>query len=166
MGIVGSGKKGGGVVNVLDQRTCQWVAQVRVEGSGGVADYAWWSDGEGLTLVGKGGEVVEWSVVERRVLYRWVEEGSDTTVIALGGKTASTLLGGDRWITLGSSSGIITVYDREVWAKTGSGPPARPVPFKSLKQLVTPTNILLISPSGEFLVMASRWKKDALRLGM
>ena len=167
LGLVGTARKGGGVVNVIDQRTSQWVAQVRVEGKGGVADYAWWANSEGLTLLGKGGEAVEWSVAERRVLHRWVDEGGvGTTVVAMGGTVASSnFLGGDRWIAVGSSSGIVNVYDRAVWAKAGS-PPERPVPTKSLEQLTTPTSFLIFSKDGQFFVMASQWKKDALRLGM
>ena len=164
MGLVGTARKGGGVVNVLDQRTAQWIAQVRVEGKGGVADFEWWADGEGLTLLGKSGEAVEWSLAERRVLYRWIDDGAvGTTVVALGGKVTSSVLGGDRWIAVGSQSGIVNVYDRAEWIKAG-GPSERPVPTKSLKQLTTPTSYLLFSLDGQLLVMASRWKKDALKL--
>ncbi|KAL9046145.1 MAG: hypothetical protein Q9214_000948, partial [Letrouitia sp. 1 TL-2023] len=53
MGLVGSRRKGGGLINVLDLQTNQWVAEVRVEGKGGVADFEWWGDGEGMTVLGK-----------------------------------------------------------------------------------------------------------------
>jgi U3 small nucleolar RNA-associated protein 18 len=34
-----------------------------------------------------------------------------------------------------------------------------------LDQLTTPISHLVFAPDGQFLVMASRWKRDALRLG-
>lgn len=169
IGLIGSARKGGGVVNILDRNTCQWVAQVRVEGKGGIADFEWWADGEGMVVLGKGGEAVEWSLHERRVLARWIDEGAvGTTVVALGGSIAhgkaNSALGGDRWIAIGSQSGIVNIYDRSTWLGK-DGVPERPVPRRSFKQLTTPTSHLLFSPDGQLLVMASRWKRDALRLG-
>lgn len=171
IGLVGSSRKGGGVVNVLDKSTCQWIAQVRVEGKGGIADFQWWADGEGMVVLGKGGEAVEWSLRERRVLARWIDEGAvGTTVVALGGTitnakgNSNAVLGGDRWIAVGSQSGIVNIYDRSTWL-VKDGVPERPVPRRAFKQLTTPTSHLLFSPDGQLLVMASRWKRDALRLG-
>ena len=40
----------------------------------------------------------------------------------------------------------------------------RPSPARSLDQLTTPISHLVFSPDGQMLAMASRWKKDALRL--
>ncbi|MCJ1484023.1 hypothetical protein MMC06_004191 [Schaereria dolodes] len=168
MGLVGSGMKGGGVVNVLDAGTCQWVAQVRVEGKGGVADFEWWADGEGIVVIGKGGEAVEWSLREGKVLARWTDEGAvGTTVVALGGKIhakkVGLLGGGDRWVAVGSQSGIVNVYERGAWMREG-GLPERPKPVRSFDQLTTPTSHLVFSGDGQLLLMASRWKRDALRL--
>ncbi|MCJ1316377.1 hypothetical protein MMC15_001698 [Xylographa vitiligo] len=164
LGLVGSGRKGGGAINILDAHTCQWVAQVRVEGKGGVADFAWWGDGAGLLVVGKGGEAVEYSMQERRVVARWIDEGAvGTTVVALGGKAkGETGLGADRWAVVGSQSGIVNVYDRSVW--TAGAVPERPAPMRVLGQLLTPVSCVEVSPDGQMLVIASRWKRDALRL--
>ncbi|KAK3174894.1 hypothetical protein OEA41_002140 [Lepraria neglecta] len=165
MGLVGSSRKGGGTINILDANTCQWVAEVRVEGKGGVADFEWWGDGEGMVVVGKGGEAVEWDGREKRVVARWTDEGAvGTTVVALGGPGAGPKpLGGDRWIAVGSSSGIVNIYDRRKWT-TASSVPERPKPVRAFDQLTTPTSHLEFSPDGQVLCMASRWKRDALRL--
>ncbi|MCJ1384781.1 hypothetical protein MMC17_007899 [Xylographa soralifera] len=164
LGLVGSGRKGGGTINILDAHTCQWVAQVRVEGKGGVADLAWWGDGAGLLVLGKGGEAVEYSMQERRVVARWIDEGAvGTTVVALGGTAkGSAGLGGDRWAVVGSQSGIVNVYDRSAWK--AEAVPERPAPTRALGQLTTPVSCVEVSPDGQMLVMASRWKRDALRL--
>ena len=166
IGIIGSSRKGGGFINVLDTNTCQWIAEVRVEGKGGVADFEWWGNGDGLVVIGRGGEAVEWDGREQRVVARWIDEGAvGSTVVALGGRGVGPAdLGGDRWIAVGSSSGIVNVYDRRTWTGNAEGIPERPKPTRAFDQLTTPTSCLAFSPDGQMLCMASRWKRDALRL--
>ncbi|KAJ5387364.1 hypothetical protein N7509_009905 [Penicillium cosmopolitanum] len=185
VGLIGSSRKGGGLINVLDSGTAQWIAQVRVDGRGGVADFAWWSDGEGLTVASKNGEVSEWDGKLRRVVARWVDAGAvGTTVLSLGGRSGRTQLGGDRWVAIGSSSGVVNIYDRRDWATAyanasaggaggagekdaaavQNGIPRNPVPVRALDQLTTPISHLVFAPDGQMLAMGSRWKRDALRL--
>jgi U3 small nucleolar RNA-associated protein 18 len=174
VGLVGTARKGGGLINVLDAHTAQWIAQVRVDGRGGVADFAWWGDGEGMCVVSKNGEVSEWDGRMRRVVARWMDEGAvGTTVLSLGGRSGRTQLGGDRWIAVGSSSGIANVYDRRPWAaavaesrsdEDASPIPHNPKPTRAFDQLTTPISHLQFSMDGQLMVMASRWKRDALRL--
>jgi U3 small nucleolar RNA-associated protein 18 len=165
MGLIGSARKGGGIVNILDAATSQWIAAARVEGRGGIADFAWWSDGEGLTIAGKGGEIGEWSMQSRSFVALWQDEGAvGTSVLTLGGRSGRTELGGDRWVVIGSSSGIVNIYDRRPWVEKGIDVPERPEPTKRFMQLTTPTSCLDFSPDGQLLVIASRWKRDALRL--
>ncbi|KAL9631723.1 MAG: hypothetical protein Q9204_004104 [Flavoplaca sp. TL-2023a] len=164
MGLVGSRRKGAGLINVLDARTSQWIAEVHVESNGGVADFEWWGDGEGMTVIGKGGEAVEWDGRQRKVVGRWVDEGAvGTTVLAMGGHGGGAkAVGGDRWVAVGSTSGVVNVYDRKTWGtgKVLSGPK----PCRAFDQLTTPISHLAFSPDGQLMVMASRWKRDALRL--
>ena len=163
MGLVGSSRKGGGIINVLDANTTQWIAAARMEGKGGIADFAWWRNGEGLTVAGKGGEIGEWSVSENRFVGRWHDEGAvGTSIIALGGKNSNTELGGDRWIVVGSSSGVVNIYDRKSWVEGSMK--ERPEPTRRFMQLTTPTSCLEFSPDGQLLIISSKWKKDALRL--
>jgi U3 small nucleolar RNA-associated protein 18 len=180
IGLVGTSRKGGGLINILDANTAQWTAQVRVDGRGGVADFAWWSDGEGMTVASKNGEVSEWDGRIRRVVARWVDAGAvGTTVLSLGGRSGRAHFGGDRWIAIGSSSGIVNIYDRREWAAaysnasaaereaaTQCGIPRSPTPARVLDQLTTPISHLVFAPDGQMMAMASRWKRDALRLGM
>jgi U3 small nucleolar RNA-associated protein 18 len=176
IGLVGSSRKGGGVINILDASTLQWTAQVRVDSRGGIADFAWWSSSTGLTVAGKSGEVSEYDLETRRIVSRWTDDGAvGTTVLAMGGKSGRTHLGGDRWIAIGSSSGIANIYDRRSWATdsnsdsnstadSNAGVPPRPKPTRAFDQLVTPISSLAFSRDGQILALASRWKKDALRL--
>ena len=109
---------------------------------------------------------------KRRIVGRWMDEGAvGTTVIALGGESGRRHIGGDRWVAIGSSSGIVNVYDRRDWdAQTSSASsqnhfiPRTPKPVRSLDHLTTPTSHLVFSADGQMLVFASRWKRDALRI--
>ncbi len=164
MGLVGSSRKGGGILNVLDATTSQWIAQARIESKGGVADFEWWADGEGLCIASKSGEISEYSMSEKRMLGRWNDEGAvGTTVLALGGQSGRQELGGDRWVAVGSSSGVTNIYDRRTWFSE-TGIPSQPKPTRTFEQLVTAISCLEFSGDGQLLVVASRWKKDALRL--
>lgn len=163
MGLVGSARKGGGTIIVLSTQTMQWVCSCRIDSGGGVADFAWWRDGNGFTAVGKNGEVSEYDIGRASVVTRWLDEGAvGTTVIALGGEGAGKL-GGDRWVAIGSSSGIVSIYDRKEF-KDSATASTRPKAAKSFDQLNTPTSHLVFSADGQMLVIASRWKRDALRL--
>lgn len=173
MALLGSTKKGGGVMNILDAASLQWVSQVRIEGRGGIAEFAWWRNSAGLCIAGKGGEVTEWSVLERQVVARWQDEGAvGTTTLALGGQHELTksAIGNDRWIAIGSSSGIVNIYDRRAWlghkpkAAEGQLVPEQPKPAKMLDHLTTPTSYLAFSHDGQILAMASKWKRDSMRL--
>lgn len=185
IGFIGSARKGGGYVNILSTTTTQWLCTCRVDSRGGVADFAWWRDGNGFVVAGKNGECNEYDIEERRVVGRWIDEGAvGTTVIALGGSVSGSSgsagredsLGGDRWVAVGSSSGIVNIYDRRGWSKIQPQPssshlpssahtiPRNPTPLRTLTHLTTPTSHLHFSSDGQMLVMASRWKKDALRL--
>jgi U3 small nucleolar RNA-associated protein 18 len=165
MAVVGSSKKGGGIVNILDANTTQWIAALRVEGASGVADFAWWGDGEGLTVVGKGGEVGEWSVESRSYAARWIDDGFAPTVVTLGGPNGPKSLGGDRWVVIGSQSGIVNIYDRRNFVSGNEiSIPERPQPKRAFDQFTKPTSNLEISPDGQLLAFSSKWKKDALRL--
>lgn len=166
MGLIGSGKKGGGVINILNASTTQWIAAARIEGKNGVADFAWWRDGEGFTVVGKGGDVGEYSIESRSFVGRWIDDGSiGATVVALGGANGPKLLGGDRWVVIGSQSGVVNIYDRREFATEKELTiKERPEPKRRFEQLITPTSNMQISPDGQLLAFSSKWKRDALRL--
>ncbi|KPI39947.1 putative U3 small nucleolar RNA-associated protein 18 [Cyphellophora attinorum] len=177
MGLVSSSRKAGGSINVLCTTTHQLLAQCRIDAQGGVSDFDWWRNGEGFAVVGKNGEVSEFSMSEKRTIARWHDEGAvGTTVLSIGGEDS-------RWIAIGSSSGIVNIYDRKAssflkilqssTSNTQGSADAntdstqltyRPTPTKTLSQLTTPISSLTFSPDGQLLVMASRWKKNALRL--
>ncbi|KXX77897.1 hypothetical protein MMYC01_205036 [Madurella mycetomatis] len=175
LALQASDKKGGGMLNIVNAATMQWIAQARVDGRGGIADFAWWSDGNGLTIAGKDGQVAEWSLASRRTVGVWRDEGSiGGTVMALGGGNGPAELGGDRWVAVGSNSGILNVYDRNgLVARQQKGERGAaaaveikklPEPTRCFEQLTTSISVVAFSPDGQLLAFGSQHKKDALKL--
>ncbi|KAJ3524776.1 hypothetical protein NM208_g11917 [Fusarium decemcellulare] len=168
MAIVASTKKGGGIINVLSTTSTQWIAAARLSSRNGIADFAWWSTGDGMTILGKDGQVGEYSMESRSFLGVWNDDGCvGGIVLALGGHQGPTALGEDRWVAVGSNSGITNIYDRnelivhkadEVTIKE------RPTPTRVFEQLVTPITQIAFSPDGQLMAFGSQHKKDALRL--
>ncbi|RAL66264.1 hypothetical protein DID88_005935 [Monilinia fructigena] len=141
--------------------------QHELKGKNGVADFAWWRDGEGLTVVGKGGEVGEWNMESGSFVALWNDDGSiGATVLALGGSNGPKQLGGDRWVVIGSQSGVVNIYDRKNFV---SGKdikiPQRPEPNRRFLQLTTPTSHLQISPDGQLLAFGRRISSVAFGSG-
>ncbi|KAJ8123962.1 hypothetical protein ONZ43_g207 [Nemania bipapillata] len=169
LGLITTTKKGGGAINILNVHTMQWISAARLDSRGGIIDFCWWRNGNGLTILGKGGHVGEYSMATKRFLAVWNDEGSNRgSAIALGGPGGPELIGGDRWIALGSSSGVVNIYDRhklilpsnedELKLKT------RPEPTRAIMNLITAITVLTFSPDGQILAIASLYKRDALRL--
>ena len=167
--IVASSRKGGGIVNILSVATMQWIAAARLDSRNGIADLAWWSTGDGLTILGKDGSIGEWSMAAERFLAVWQDEGSvGAIVMALGGHQGPAALGEDRWIAVGSRTGIMNLYDRNELIASATADEVilkeRPEPTRRFEQLVTPITTLAFSPDGQLLAFSSQKTKDALRL--
>lgn len=169
--FVATSRKGGGMLNIVRVASMQWVAQARLDARGGIADFAWWRNGQGITILGRDGAVAEWTLETRRTVGIWRDEGSvGGTVLALGGKGGPDGIGGDRWVSVGSNSGVLNVYDRnELLVPVKAGDEAieiktLPEPTRRFEQLTTPITSTTFSPDGQLLAFASQHKKDALKL--
>lgn len=163
MAIVGSGKKGGGNVFVLSTTSSQLVTEAKLTSTHGIADVAWWRDGEGMTILGRDNTVGEYSMRERAFLATWLDEGgTGATCIALGGYRGPENLGGDAWVAIGSNSGICTLYNRDFLLETPVK--ERPSPARTFENLITSITVVTFSPDGQLLAYGSKEKKDALRL--
>ncbi|KFA70526.1 hypothetical protein S40285_00593 [Stachybotrys chlorohalonatus IBT 40285] len=169
MAIAASTKKGGGIVNIISAESMQWIAAAQLSSHNGIADFAWWSTGGGLTILGRDGQVGEYSIESRSFLGVWVDEGCvGGIVIALGGGQGPAGLGDDHWVAVGSSTGITNIYDRNELVTSSVGEEvaiqARPTPKRTFEQLITPITVLTFSPDGQLLAFGSRESKDALKL--
>lgn len=184
MGLVASTKKGGGIINVLSTATSQWITAARLTSQHGIADFAWWSTGDGMTILGRDGQVGEYSMESQKFLGIWVDEGCvGGTVIALGGHQGPTEIGEDRWVAVGSSTGITNIYDRHELLVMGErnstmdngtkGGEAvgdgvnlkeRPTPKRTFEQLITAVTTMAFSPDGQLFAFATIHKKDMIKL--
>ena len=163
-----------GWINVLHAATGVWLMGCKIEGL--MADYCvdYLPLGEEkfktiLIAANTHGEVWEFDLNDDgRTLARWQDEGGfGITTIQVGGGTSTSHLFptrsgrkvlSNRWLAIGSSSGYVNVYER----RNGSMHSLKP--SAELGQLTTTISSLEFSPDGQILCMASRAKKDALRL--
>ncbi|KAG6041609.1 hypothetical protein E4U41_003220 [Claviceps citrina] len=169
MGIIASSRKGGGVINVLSVASMQWIAAARLSSRHGIADFAWWKTGNGMAILGKDGQVGEYSMESKSFIGIWHDDGCvGGIVVALGGHNGPTALGEDRWVAVGSNTGIANIYDRSTLIESPSSEDLaikeRPTPTRTFEQLITPITVVTFSPDGQLLAFGSRNKKDALRL--
>lgn len=171
MAIMGSTRKGGGVVNILSVTTSQWVGGARLDSHGGIADFAWWRNSQGLTILGKNGRVGEWNLISKRFVGVWRDEGCiGGIVVALGGSKGPEPIGEDRWVAIGSNTGIVNMYDRSELLKLSADEEGTisvnefPEPKRRFEQLVTPITNIKFSPDGQLVAFASQPQKDAFRL--
>jgi len=149
-----------GTVQILDAVSSQWIATANVEGQ--VADISWHPNGETLSIANTAGEVYEYSLSTRSISAVWRDEGGVSTTCI------SNSPAGARFVAVGSASGVVNIYDRRVsFGGKGLGAlgtATDPKPVKMVESLVTSISTLEFSRDGQVLCIASRNKKDALRL--
>lgn len=145
-----------GYVNLLNSKTTQLFRAYKVDGY--VADFEFTKDEKLLIVANFAGDVWEFNLQspDIDVVRRWTDTSAvAVTKIALGGPT-------DRWLAIGTKSGVINLFDRTMFATLSQG--QNPKPFKSVGNLVTQVFEAKFSPDGQILCVASKQKKDALKL--
>lgn len=145
IGLTGSS----GYCNILNGLTGQFLTCFKIEGT--IIDFDFSNDEQVIIIINTMGEVWEFNLKDdnKKVLNRWQDEsGVGITKLKIGGPK-------NRWLAIGSNNGIVNIYDRT----TGSTKP-----FKTVENLITTISSLQFSPDGQLLVIASRGKRDALRL--
>ncbi|KAI8100834.1 hypothetical protein M9434_005219 [Picochlorum sp. BPE23] len=125
--------------------------------NGTVRSGAFSQNGMYLYTSGGDGVVNIWDMRMRQCLRQFVDEGS------LG--STSIAANGNSMIAAGSKSGIVNIYkDVSSTSQTSSMGPELIPPFKSLPHLTTTVDSMCFNSDGQLLAMASRMKRDALRL--
>lgn len=145
-----------GWVNLINGQTGQFVKGFKVDGF--VADFEFSTDESVLIVANHTGDMWEFAphAASTKVLRRWTDVGAVTvTKIRLGGP-------GDRWLAVGTKSGVVHLYDRTTFATVASG--ANPKPFREVGNLVTAITNLSFAPDGQILCISSKEKKDALKM--
>ncbi|KAJ7746592.1 WD40-repeat-containing domain protein [Mycena metata] len=152
----------GGNIHLLDWKSGagQVVADLKC---GASVKALWWTgagtDGGELAALTNDSEVFLWDVGERRCVRRWKDEG--------GFRGAGRAMTGSAkgWLAVGSNTGLVNVYGSDSFqhGETTSFA-AQPKPVKTLGHLTTPISTLRFNHDAQVMAVASREKKDALRL--
>ncbi|KAM3125997.1 hypothetical protein CJJ07_003835 [Candidozyma auris] len=145
-----------GYVNLLNSRTTQLFRAYKVDGY--VADFEFTKDERTLIVANFAGDVWEFALnsPDVDIVNRWSDTSAvAVTKIALGGPA-------DRWLAIGTKSGMVNLFDRTTFNTLSRG--QNPKPFRSVGNLVTQVFEAKFSPDGQILCVASKQKKDALKL--
>lgn len=164
IGLTGSS----GWCNLLNGVTGQWIRGFKIEGT--IIDFDFSRDESFIVIINTAGEVWEYeldapgsqrllkelnkkSKTHNKILRRWDDEGGvGITKVKLGGPK-------NRWLAIGTNTGLVNIYDRQQFLEN------KPVkPIKTVENLVTSISTLQFSSDGQILCIASRAKRDALRL--
>ncbi|CAN3371937.1 hypothetical protein DIURU_004410 [Diutina rugosa] len=141
----------------------QWARGLKVEGT--VGDLAFTSDDSRVLIASTAGDMYEFALDQaagakgvniNQPVRKWHDDGVHVTCVSYGGTN-------DRWVAVGTQSGIVNIYDRvKLEAAVDSG--SAPTPIKAVGNIVYPISTLEFSPDGQMLVIASRGKRDLLRI--
>lgn len=145
-----------GYVNLLNSRTTQLFRSYKVDGY--VADFEFTKDEKHLIVANYAGDIWEFALgaSDIEIVRRWSDSSAvAVTKIALGGPT-------DRWLAIGTKSGMVNLFDRTMFGMLSKG--QNPKPIRSVGNLVTQVFEAKFSPDGQILCVASKQKKDALKL--
>lgn len=147
---------GSGTILLLAARSKQLVGTLRMNRPGASLAFSGGGSGGGGGLLCSGsqaGEMYLWDVRSSRCACRFRDEGlSDTTALAADAA--------GRTLAVGSAAGIVNVYARD--GLLASDGPARPL--KAIGNLTTAVSSLAFSHDGALLALASRAKRNALRI--
>ena len=142
LGIVGASAW----LSLLSAESGQYLGACKIDGR--IADYTFTPDGSKAIIISVGGDVWEFDTTTMLVANRWRDEGG----VSL---TKISLTPDNRFLAIGSLSGIVTIYDMTIDTR---------IPVKTLYNLTTLITSLAFSPDGQMLVMASSGKRDQLRV--
>ncbi|XP_022688221.1 U3 small nucleolar RNA-associated protein 18 homolog [Varroa jacobsoni] len=97
-----------------------------------------------------------WDIGVRRCVQKFLDDG------CLKGQTLA-LSADERFLATGCDSGIVNVYDAQYLLK-GRDASRTPKPLKCVKNIVTPVTSLAFNESSEILLIASRYKPEAVKM--
>ncbi len=154
-----------GYILLASAQTKQWAGEFKMSGTARALCFS--HDGAHLLASGGDAVVYRWDLRSRRCLARFRNEGGTVTSALAHGPGAIT--------AVGAESGVVNLYDdadtllspSSSWSSSQQPPPAPEWdarPLKALPNLTTAADSLCFNHDGQLLAMASRWKRDALRM--
>ncbi|KAF5385594.1 hypothetical protein D9757_006757 [Collybiopsis confluens] len=172
-------------VHARSSRSRRVVGSLKCSNGGGGIKGLWWNTATTTTSIDDGvspssrdylsvlsgdSEIYLWDVGERRCVRRWTDDG--------GFRGAGRVLAGSNkgsgWLAVGSNTGLVNIYGSDSFLPSSSSTftsAAKPSwsnsnskPLKTIKNLVTPISTLRFNHDAQVLAMASKEKKDGMRL--
>lgn len=171
----------GGYVHLVDWKSGagQVIGSLKCSSGGGGVKGLWWTPSssgltseltagsrEYLTVLTGDSEVYLWDVGERRCVRRWKDEGG----FRGSGRVLTGSGSGSGWLAIGSNTGLVNVYGSDSFsppvsmASSLSWPGLSPKPVKTIENLTTPISTLRFNHDAQVLAIASKEKKDSMRL--
>ncbi|XP_059488515.1 U3 small nucleolar RNA-associated protein 18 homolog [Neocloeon triangulifer] len=144
-----------GTIAILTSSTKELIHTVKMGSKCNALNFS--TDSSKLFSYGTDGKVYVWDVKQRKCLHRFVDEG------CLGGLTMS-LSAGDQYLALGSTSGVVNIYEKDSFFPKGSELSMYPQPAKAIMNLTTAADFVHFNPSAQILAIASKLQHKALKL--
>lgn len=155
-----------GTIPLVSLSSRQAVGSLKMNGTVRAGTFS--ENGQELLTTGGDGMIYLWDLRMHKCVEKYVDEGS------IGGTALAASPDGKTFAS-GATSGIVNVYQYQTTSSVattigddgGIARPKAPIylnPMKALPQLTTAADSLTFSPDGQMLAIASRLKKDSLRL--
>ncbi|OCT62695.1 UTP18 small subunit processome component L homeolog isoform X1 [Xenopus laevis] len=139
-----------GYLHLLSMKTKELIGSMKMNGKSVKAVFS--SDSSKLFSNSDDGFVYVWDVKSRRCLNKFTDDGSICG-------TSIALSRDGRYVSCGSNSGVVNVYNHEDCLQQ-----TNPKPLKALMNLVTTASSLIFNPQTELLAVASNKTDDAVKL--
>ncbi|ODV60354.1 Utp18p [Ascoidea rubescens DSM 1968] len=134
-----------GYINLISSLNGIWIRNFKIEGV--LADFDFYSNDGKIIVISTSGEIWEFEVESGNIIGKWKDNnGIGITKLSVGSKN-------DRFLAIGTNLGIVNIYDFQ-----------KRKLLNTMQQLTTSISSLTFNHDGQLLCMASRGKKDALRL--
>ncbi|GAA5899714.1 hypothetical protein JCM6882_005420 [Rhodosporidiobolus microsporus] len=120
-----------------------------------VKGIAWQREGKELLTLGDDSEVYVWDIGTRKCVDRWRDEGG------FGSVALETSKNGE-WTAVGSSTGIVNLYDSSSRGQYAQGGERKAK--KGIENLVTSVSTMRFNHDAQLVALASKTNKDQLKL--
>lgn len=105
-----------------------------------------------LFSLGLDGVVYQWDLDTLKCVHKFIDQGCIKA-------SALAISDDEKWISVGSQSGVVNVYELKHCSNTD-----QPEPAKVIMNLVTGISTIVFHPSSDLMAIASKSVKDSLRI--